>query len=136
MRDTELNRKKAKALYSVYKRGLEEGRFDSLSGAGRFVSRHPAPCFFISSKRASNLMGKIQSHYSLIDLNSSQRRMARRLWANYQQYLLSHPDNKLSRERVMEILVDEPAPEFYITADAARRILRGEIMSVRRKIGW
>lgn len=81
-------------------------------------------------------MGSIQARYSLITLNSSQRRMARRLWSNYQQYLVSHPDNKLSRERVMEILVDEPAPEFYITADAARKILRGEIMNVRRKIGW
>ena len=81
-------------------------------------------------------MGKMQANYSLIDLNFSQRKMVRKLWSNYQQYLQSHPENKLSRERVMEILVDEPAPEFYITADAARRILRGEIMSVRRRIGW
>ncbi len=136
MKDTEIKRKKADALYSVYKKGLVEGRFDSLFGAGRWCAVQPAPCFFISARQASLLLGRIQARVSLINLSSSQRKMAWRLWRNYREYLQKHPGNTLSRERILEILVDEPAPEFYITGDAARRILRGEILKARRAHGW
>lgn len=136
MRDTELKRKKAEALYSVYKQGLQEGRFASLYDAGRCCSRSPAPCFFISAKRASILLGRIYAHISLIDLNPSQRRMVWQLWHNYNAYLADNPECNLSRERILEILVDEPAPEFYITTDGARRLLYTEIKRTRKKIGW
>lgn len=136
MKDTELKRAKAKALYSVYISGLEEGRFDSLSGAGKWVASQPAPCFYISARQASLLLGRIQAHVSLVGLNPSQRKMAWRLWFNYRRYLEEHPDNKLSRERVLEIIVDEPAPEFYISGDGARKILRQEIKKARRRLGW
>ena len=136
MRDTELKRKKAESVYSVYKQGLEEGRFTSFNDAGRIVSRSPAPCFFISAKRASILIGRIQGHVSLIDLHASQRRMVWQLWHNYKAYLIAHPDNSLSRERILERLVDEPAPEFYITAAGARRIIWEEIKRVKRRMGW
>lgn len=136
MRDTELKRKKACALYSVYKKGLEQGRFASLYDAGRIVASSPAPSFFISAKRASILIGRIQARVSLIDLHSSQRRMVWQLWRNYNAFLAAHPDNTLSRERVLEILVDEPAPEFYISTDGARRLIYGEMKRTRKKIGW
>lgn len=136
MRDTELKRKKARALYSVYKKGLEEGRFDSLLGAGRYCALQPAPCFFISAKQASLMLGRIAAKVSLINLNSSQRRMIWQLWRNYQDYLQVHPDNTLSRERVLELLVDEPAPEFYISGEGARKIIWQEIRKVRRAKGW
>lgn len=136
MRDTELKRKKADALYSVYKQGLQQGRFVSLYDAGKRISREPAPCFFISAKQASLLLGRISARVSLINLHASTRRMAWQLWFNYKAYLSSHPDNTLSRERVLEILVDEPAPEFYITTDGARRLLNERIRSTRRELGW
>lgn len=136
MRDTELKRKKARELYSVYKKGLQEGRFASLYDAGRLVARSPAPCFFISAKRASLLLGHIKARVSLINLHSSQRRMAWQLWFNYKSYLAKHPGNTLSRERILETLVEEPAPEFYITTDGARRMLKSENERARRNAGW
>lgn len=136
MRDTELKRKKAEALYSVYKKGLEEGRFASLYDAGRILAHSPAPCFFISAKQASLLIGRINAHISLINLHPSTRKMAWQLWFNYNDYLERHPDNGISRERILEMLVDEPAPEFYISTDGARRLIHGQIKHTRRKLGW
>lgn len=136
MKDTELKRKKAQALYSVYVKGLEEGRFDSLLGAGRWCAAQPAPCYFISARQASILLGRIQSKVSLINLGSMQRKMVWQLWRNYQRYLIEHPDNTLSRERILELLVDEPAPEFYISCEGARKILRQQIHNQRKKKGW
>lgn len=134
VKDTELKRKKASALYSVYIKGLEEGRFESLLGAGRWCALQPAPCFFISARQASLLLGRIQSHVSLLSLGAMQRMMAWQLWHNYQTYLAEHPGTRLSRERILEILVDEPAPEFYISAEGARKMLREEIK--RRRKAW
>lgn len=62
--------------------------------------------------------------------------MVWQLWKNYTAYLDAHPGCGLSRERILEILVDEPAPEFYISTDGARRLLYGEIKRVRRRNGW
>lgn len=136
MRDTELKRKKAEALYSVYKKGLQEGRFASLYDAGRCIAREPAPCFFISAKQASLLIGRINAHISLINLHASTRKLAWQLWFNYKAYLEKHPDNTLSRERILETLVDEPAPEFYISTEGARKMLKESIRRTRRERGW
>ena len=136
MRDTELKRKKAEALYSVYKKGLEEGHFASMREVARYASKHPAPCFYIEAKKASDLVGRIIRKVSLINLNSNSRKQTWQLYGMYKQYLAEHPDCKLSRERIMEILVDQPAPEFYITTDGARRLLYGELKRVRKRNGW
>lgn len=136
MRDNELKRKKAEALYTAYVKGLEQGKFTSLYDASLCVAHSPAPCFFISAKSASLLIGKIKAGISLINLNDSQRRMAWQLWNNYQLYLNEHPNTTLSRERILEILIDEPAPEFYITTDGARKLLREYIKKRRKELGW
>ena len=136
MKDTGLNRKKAEALYCTYKKGLAEGRFDSMFGAAAWCARQPAPCFYISSKRASLLVGRILAGVSLIDLNASNRRMVWQLYRDYRQFLADHPGTTLSRERIMEILVDRPAPEFYVSTDGARKILALQIKRRRRRLGW
>lgn len=136
MRDTELKRKKAEALYTTYKKGLEEGRFNSLFGAGIYCAIQPAPCFYISARQASLLIGRIESGDLLFGLSESQRRQIGQLWHNYRAYLREHPSCALPREQILEILVDEPAPEFYISAEGVRKILRAEIKKSRRKYGW
>lgn len=133
MRDTELIRAKEEAIYAVYKRGLEEGRFRSFREAGEWVRRQPAPRFFIDSRTASLLLGKIHSQQFLMGLHPSSRRLILQLDERYRNYLKAHPRCGMSRERIMEILVEEPAPEFYITGDGARRIIRKVIKRVRAR---
>lgn len=133
MRDTELIRAKERAIYAVYKRGLEEGRFKSFREAGEWVRRQPAPRFFIDSRTASLLLGKIHSQQFLMRLHPSSRRMILQLNERYRAYLKAHPRSNMSRERVMELLVDEPAPEFYITGDGARKIIRKVVREVRSR---
>ena len=136
MKDTGLHRMKAEALYSVYKKGLGIGCFNSMYEAGFWCARQPAPCFYISSKQASLLVGRILGGVSLIDLHASQRRLVWRLYEDYRTFLEENPGTPLSRERIMELLVDRPAPEFYITGDCARRILRKELRKARKRAGW
>lgn len=133
MRDNELIQAKEKAIYAVYKRGLEEGRFSSFRTAGEWVRKQPAPRFFIDSRTASLLLGKIHSKEFLMGLHPSSRRMLLHLNEKYARYLHEHPKCTLSRERIMEFLVEEPAPEFYITAESARKIIRKAVKKVRER---
>lgn len=136
MKDSTLRRKKRKALYAVYRKGLEEGRFTSMRNAGIYISHSSAPCFFISPERASNLVGNVLAGKSIDNLHKTKQRMIRKLADDYKQYLLDHPDTKLSRVSIMNILVDREAPEFYMTSGSVRKELREEIRERRKKLGW
>lgn len=127
MRDTRLKQLKRQDLYSLYRKGLAEGRFTSMRDAGIWLSTQPAPCFYTSPETAYKLIGRILAQHSLVDLNPSTRRMARRLYEDYKEHLRYHPDDKRSRVEIMNELVERPAPEFYMTPDAIRRALREEI---------
>lgn len=136
MKDSTLTRKKRKALYAVYKNGLEEGRFSSMRNACTIIGHQEAPCFFISPERASNLVGRVLAGKPIDNLHKTQQRMVRRLVEDYKLFLSEHPDTRLSRVSIMNILVDRPAPEFYMTAGAVRKALREEVREARRKMGW
>lgn len=136
MRDTKLKQRKRRDLYSLYKIGLNEGRFSSMREAGVWLSRQPAPCYYISPEEACKLIGRILGGRGLEDVNSSTRRMVWALYRNYKEYLYKHPKSRKSRVSIMNELVDQPAPEFYMTSDAIRRALREEINEVKRKTGW
>jgi hypothetical protein len=132
MKDVELKRLRDQALYVVYKEGLESGSFNSMRAAAEYVCRHPAPRFFVSAESASALVGNILSGVSLIFLHPAHRRMVWRLFRDYQSYLSDNPGCSLPRLHIMEILVERPAPEFYIEPQAARKRLQ-VIINEKRK---
>jgi len=133
MKDTELKRQRDSDLYDVYKKGMATIGFANMSQAADYVIRQSAPHFYVSPREVSLAIGKLQRGVSLIALSSSSRRRIWQLKDNYEKYLAEHPDNKLSRERVLELLVEEPAPEFYLSWRSAREILRREMIKRRNK---
>ena len=136
MRDKQLKQRKRLDLYSLYKKGLQEGRFSSVLDAARYLCRHPAPCFYISPEQATLLIGRILDGRGIGNLSASQRRMVLQLFVDYKNYLSQHPETKSSRVRILNELVDNPAPEFYMTEEAVRKIIREENLKARRKAGW
>lgn len=138
MKDAELSNERAEALYSAYKEGLESGRFASMREASRFVSKQPAPSFFISARQAAFFIKRILAGISLINLSTGQRNKIWRLYDCYTQWVSDHNDKAgtLTCERIMEELVDQPAPEFYMSAEAVRRILQKKTREARRAFGW
>lgn len=136
MRDKKLLQRKRLDLYSLYKKGLQEGRFSSVLDAARYICGHPAPCFYVSPEQATLLVGMIIDNRSLMGLSAAKRRMVVELYQRYKHYLLKHPGTKASRVRIMNELVDMEAPEFYMTEEAIRKIIREENIKARRKTGW
>lgn len=136
MKDALLTQRQRRDLYSLYLKGLREGRFSSVRDAASWLCRQPAPCFYISPERATLLVGRIMNNRSLSDLHSSTQRMAWKLYHDYRAWVLSHPGKKHSRVNVMNELIEHPAPEFYMSHDAIRKALRIEIQAAKRKMGW
>lgn len=133
MKNTELKRARDAALYAVYKEGLSEGRFETLGQAARYVCEHPAPRFYIEGDKASLLIGKILVGESLISYNSCSRRLAWHLHKRYKEYLERHPGCKVARERILEEIVEEPAPEFFLEPQRARKIIQQERKKERQR---
>lgn len=129
-------REKSRALYSEYLKGLGGGQFTSMRDACRQIACRKAPHFFIDPKRASDYIGSLLAGGELSGLSELQAKKIRRLYDDYLEYIREHPGTQLSRLQVMVILVDRPAPEFFMTPDAVRRVLRKEIRNARARCGW
>lgn len=134
MKDTYLKRKRDRALYQVYVRGLREGRFTSFRNAGELVRTQHAPEFFIEPRVASLHIGKILSFSSLDSLHPLSRARIWELFARYMKYMDEHPGCGLTREKVLDDIIEEEAPEFYVTAEMARKIIMKE--SRKRREQW
>lgn len=135
MKDSELKQIRDEDLYRVYVRTLKERDCASLMEAADAARLEAAERYYISANEAASHIGCIQSGKSLINLNSCSRRRIWQLWDNYRRWRDEHPESTLSRERVLEELVQEPAPEFYISASHARHMIIKERRKVREKMG-
>lgn len=134
MKDTELRQRRDKALYEVYKQGLENGCFLTLEEALDYLLRQPAPCFFLDSTRLSVYFGQIEANISLIKMHSSSRR---RVWCLYDRYVAfrkENPHNDIARAQLCEILVAEPAPEFFLSRRAIRQVIQQQVKEEQKSL--
>ena len=123
MKDTELKRQRDRDLYKVYVRSLSTRRFASIGEAADYARRQPAPQYYISARTASLLIGRLMAHQSLIGLNSNSRQRIWHLFDAYKRYLKAHPQCRLSREIILEELVEQPAPHFFVSPGRAKHII-------------
>lgn len=135
MRNTELKRLRDRALYHVYLKGLEEGRFSSMTEAVNFARLSPAPRFYISARAAALYINRLEAGDDLEELSEQSRRRIGVLHDSYQLYRSASPE-EISCEHIMEILVEHPAPDFFIGYEAAKKIILRERRLVRERLGW
>lgn len=128
MKDTELKEARDRDLFSCYQKALKENDFQNQWEAIEFVRKSPAPRFYISSKVCAILLGKLFAGKRLERMHPLAYRRLLQLAKMYKTLVAGDAGMKgLSRERVCEILVDMPAPEFYINNIYASRIINKEI---------
>lgn len=125
MKDTELRQERDRSVYETYLRGLREQNFASMHEVADWVRSQPAPKFFLSPKSLVNYLGAIKNGKEL-RLHQSTRDKVDKLKEMYDAFLADNPGCKLSRERICEILVDEPAPRYYLGHNYTLMILQKE----------
>ena len=126
MKNMEIREMRDRALYEAYVRGIREHDFSGEDEAADYARMQPAPSFFISAWNLNKYFVRIEHHQPMDKIFSSTRRKIRELYRRYQTYMLEHPDTKLARLHICMILVDEPAPEFYVGHDLALKIISRE----------
>lgn len=128
MKDTELKAIRDRDLFLCYQKALRERNFQNQWEAIEYVRQSPAPRFYISSKVCSLLLGKLFAGHRLGRIHPLAYKRIKHLEKMYKSYISGEAGMKgLSRERVCEILVDMPAPEWYISNIHATRIINKEI---------
>ena len=128
MKDTELKAIRDRDLFLCYQKALRECNFKNQWEAIEYVRQSPAPRFYISSKACSLLLGKLFAGHRLGKIHPLAYRRIKHLEKMYKNYVSGEAGCKgLSRERVCEVLVDTPAPEWYVSNAYATRIINKEI---------
>ena len=126
MKDTDLRQERDRELYSLYLRGLREQHFNNMHEAADWVRSQPASKFYISSKALVNYIGAKMRGSVPPKMFSENRKKVRLLYQMYLDFMEKNPDCNLSRERICEALVDEPAPMFFICHDSCLKVLLRE----------
>lgn len=134
MKDVELKAIRDRDLFLCYQKALKEHDFRNQWEAIEYVRKSPAPRFYISSKVCSLLLGKIFAAKKLERMHPLAYKRIKCLEKMYKYYVSGEAAKKgLSRERVCEILVDMPAPEFFVSNVYATRIINREINNHNKK---
>ncbi len=134
MKDTELKRKQDRDLYLCYKKCRGMFVFASEREAIDYARQQPAPQYYISARTASLLIGKISHGDELTGLHPMSYMRIMHLYERYRFYRSRNPESKLSREVVMELLVEDEAPHYYLSLERARKIIFRERRREREQI--
>lgn len=126
MRDTELRQERNEAVYEMYLKGLRTQHFRSMDEAADWVRSQPAPKFYISSRSLVNYIGAIALGKEPKNLHKTTKEKVSILYAMYREFIETNPDCRMPREHICEILVDQPAPKFFISHDYALLIILKE----------
>ena len=121
MKDTELKRARDRALYDAYKSALKEREFRNQDEAIAYVCQHASPRFWISPENLAAEISRILQGRPTVARGPHSRRRIAVLYERYQARRMGCP--AMPRIAICEILVEEQAPEFYISRDFARQVI-------------
>ena len=134
VKDTELRKERDRELFSIYLVGLRERHFDSMQDAVDWVRSQPASKFYISSKALVNYIGAMKHGSTPPKMFPWNEKKIKMLYDRYLEFKASNPDCRLSRERIGEIRVDEPAPMFFSGHESWMKIITRERKRHKREM--
>lgn len=132
MKNTGLREQRDYALFNAYKNALETKVFRGQKEAAEWTRKHGAPKFFVSPAVCAIFMSRIQKGMPLDGINRLARKKFKELYRRFRRIADECPD--MSILSICERIVDEPAPEFYISNDLCRRIINREIIARREEM--
>lgn len=131
MKNVDLKKQRDCDLYDVYRRGLQEGRFDTVRAAADYVRKQSAPRFYISAREACRLVARIEAGKPL-RINPTSLRRIFVIYARFRDYMRRYPESP--KCEAFENIVCEPAPEFYIGWEMAKKIILNKRAEARRRL--
>lgn len=123
-RSTYLRKQRDIALFESYSKAIQEHDFANQKEAFDYVRKHAAPRFFSSNMFCESMITKMLNGQPTGLKNPQAVRKYNELFRRYKQKAEQYPE-KTIRE-ICAIIVDEPAPEFYLNRRITQWIIARE----------
>ncbi len=111
-------------LMNVYRLAMKNAKYPvNLTEILTRVVNSPSKRFWVSSERASNVISEMYAGKDLAGMKQNKRLMFREIFRRVKQLqqLSQYKNYRLSE--LVSIVIEQPAPRFYITADSAKIII-------------
>ena len=108
-------------LYRAYRQQLKTTSFVRLPQLIDRVISSPAERFYVSEERAAIVIGEMLRGRSIEHMQTQKRRMYDEIFSRFLELMQRRP--YLQYNEAVTIVVNQPAPEFYLTVGSAIVIL-------------
>lgn len=109
-------------LLEAYQKAIEISDYPfSLTDVLQKTVNMPAKRFYSSTKYACMCIKAMKQGKPVIYQQKEKERMIHEVFSRVQQEEIAHPDVKL--DQLIEIVMDRPAPEFYLKISSAKVII-------------
>lgn len=126
-KNTWLKKQRDRALFDSYRTALSGRTFVNQREAVDYVRTAPAPRFYISAQAASVYVNMITVGRPLPRLNPSSKRRIKEIYRRYSELRSSEKYAGFSTFGICQIIVEQPAPEYYIGYELASKIICREL---------
>ena len=113
-----------------YRETMEQCDNTSIKDHVRITIKKPAKRFYIEKERAYDIIMFMENNVAFASPNPNKIRMYDEIYIRYKARMEKNPNAQKSD--VIEAVINEPAPEFYIGIHAAMKIINRNNTRVRR----
>lgn len=122
-----LRRRRDRALFLAYQKALQEREFSDQREAVEYVRKHEAPRWFVSKEFCAAVISSWLRGKELCNMRPNKRRKFLALFDIYKKMKQEFPYSTLNHLELCAVIVDLPAPEWYIDHQLASRIITEQI---------
>lgn len=126
----ELIEERNKDFVRAYRQACKENDCSNIKDYVRIARKMPAQRFYIEKDRAYDIIMFMEENVALASLNPNKIRMYDEIYARYKKLSEQYPGRQ--KGDIIESVINEPAPEFYIGIHSAMKIINRNNTRVRR----
>ena len=127
MRDMLLRERRDKALFCAYQEALREKEFSDQREAVEYVRKSEAPRWFVSKEFCAAVISSWLRGKEFCKMRPNKKRKFKALYEIYLKMRNEWPYNTLSHVDLCAVIVELPAPEWYLDHQMASRIITAQI---------
>ena len=114
----------------AYRAAVAENDCPNIKGYVRIAIKMPSKRFWIEKDRAYDIIMFMENNVAFASPNPNKIRMYDEIYLRYKARMEQNPNAQKSE--VIEAVINEPAPEFYLSIHAAMKIINRNNTRVRR----
>lgn len=127
MRDMLLRKRRDQALFRAYQDALREKDFSDQREAVEYVRKNEAPRWFVSKEFCAAVISSWLRGKEFCKMRPNKRRKFQALYEIYKKMRNEWPYNTLSHVDLCAVIVELPAPEWYLDHQMASRIITAQM---------